>query len=561
MKTCMLTRILRLTVAPMLVTILGLFSQYSMAGVDSCLKAALHTANPDDLKKAAAFAANHGTCLQNLVPPSLVPYVALSGSLDAANQSGALGKLGLGFSNYQQCTSKVNPGKATIKQLAPVLKPVCGTLNMNCQMFEGQASDEVNAQLASEAPLLNMLPCACAAATSGLGVEKIAELVKETQQCGAALQQVGEAFQDAAVGVYKIGGDALDLGKDAASEAVKLGESIVKNIGSVGCAVSKLWGGCQGTPPSYKTTATAICKAHQSTWWAASKTGGPSDVFVQCNDGLYCWAWPGESLRCEMRRTLAQRNSDIAQMKQWCPQREQTLQSGYQLQCHDGLCKVAVTNVASQYGAACSKLVQQSEAQTLPTDVPGAEMKAWLGKEESGFVSKFDQLIRESVRRDPKVTPVQLLATYECHPFLGREDQSLCKWSGGFQACKKLVDAKKLQRCLMPDGTEYPTTAIGTRAQSAGLEAGANLPAANLPVVVRGVRPLTTEQAPITVSDTFLSNAAKKGCRPWRNNRDQLTCDNPAGYDECVQAVEKRYLRRCRNTATDETYPKDPLQK
>lgn len=41
----------------------------SRAGVDDCLKAALNTVNPDDLKKAAAFAANHSSCLQNLVPP------------------------------------------------------------------------------------------------------------------------------------------------------------------------------------------------------------------------------------------------------------------------------------------------------------------------------------------------------------------------------------------------------------------------------------------------------------------------------------------------------------
>ena len=109
--------------------------------------------------------------------PTLVPYVALSGSLDVANQSGALNKVGLDFSTYQQCANKVNPGKATVKQLAPVLKPVCGNLNMDCQMFEGTAADEVNEQLASEVPLLSLLPCSCAAATSGLGVEKIATLV------------------------------------------------------------------------------------------------------------------------------------------------------------------------------------------------------------------------------------------------------------------------------------------------------------------------------------------------------------------------------------------------
>lgn len=152
------------------------------AGIDDCLQVALGTANPSDLKKALAFATGHPTCLDNLVPPTLIPYIALSGSLDVANQSGALNQVGLGFGNsYPQCVENMDPGKHAVKQLAPVLKPVCSTLNMNCNAFEGAAADEVNAQLVSEVPLLGMMPCACAAATSGLGVERIAELLKAGQ--------------------------------------------------------------------------------------------------------------------------------------------------------------------------------------------------------------------------------------------------------------------------------------------------------------------------------------------------------------------------------------------
>ncbi len=540
-----------------------LHTNIAMAGVDDCLKAALNTANPDELKKAATFAAHHPACLQNLAPPTLVPYVALSGSLDTANQSGALNKLGLGFNNYQQCANKVNPGKASLKQLAPILKPVCSTLNMNCQMFEGQAAEEVNAQLSSEVPLLSLLPCSCAAATSGLGVEKIAELVKDTKQCGATFEQVGEALGDAAMGVYDIGGDAVGYGEDAASAAIKLGESIVKDIGSVGCAVSKLWGGCKGAPPTYKTTATAICKVHQSTWWAASKTSGPDDFFVQCNDGMYCWAHPGESLRCEQRRTPAQRNGDIAKMKQWCPQREQELEGGYQMQCHDGLCKIAVTNVASQYGAACMKLAVQSEAKSLPTDLPGAEMKDWLGMDESNFISKFDQLIKESIQRDPKTSAVQLLATYECRTFLGRLEQSLCKWNSGFQVCKKLVDTGKIQKCFLAGGGEYPAPVktspkknISLRSLDRNPATSDQAPAANIQrPSARIADAAPGEESPIVVSDGFLANAAQKGCRPVLGRRDRLQCDNQAGYDECVRAVNKNYLRQCRNALNGEMFP------
>ncbi|HWS41204.1 MAG TPA: hypothetical protein VN247_07970, partial [Arenimonas sp.] len=416
------------------------------AGVDDCLKTALNTANPSDLKNAAAFATNHPSCLVNLAPPTLVPYAALSGSLDFANQSGALNKVGLGFNSYQQCADKVNPGNAAVKQLAPVLKPVCSTLNMDCNVFEGPAADEVNSQLASQVPLLSLLPCSCAAATSGLGVEKIAELVKDTKQCGATIAQVGEALGDAAVGVYDLAGDAVGYAGDAANEAIKLGESIVNSIGSVGCAVSKLLGGCKSAPPSYKTTATAICKAHGNTWWAASKTQAPNDFWVQCNDGLYCWAQPGDSLSCQQRRTPTQRNNDIAHMKQWCPQRELELEAGYQTQCHDGACKIAVTNVASHYVNDCMKVPVQSESSSLPSDFTGAEMKSWLENKESYFISKFEKLITESIQRDPNTPLLELLRTYDCRSFLGRENQALCKWNGGFEQCKKLVDASKMQK-------------------------------------------------------------------------------------------------------------------
>jgi hypothetical protein len=540
-----------------------LVSGQCWAGVDDCLKAALNTANPDDLKKSAAFAYNHSSCLQNFVPPTLVPYVALSGSLDAANQSGALNKVGLGFNTYQQCSDNVNPGKAAVKQLAPVLKPVCSTLNMDCKMFEGQAADKVNEQLASEAPLLNLLPCSCAVATSGLGVEKMAKLVKETKQCGATLAQVGEALGDAAKGVYNIAGDGVELGKDAANEAIKLGGTIAKGLGSAACAVYSLIGGCKGTPPSYKNTATAICKAHQATLWAASKTQAPNDIFVQCNDGLYCLAQPGEDLRCMQYRTTAQRNNDIAQMKQWCPQREQELEMGYQQQCHDGLCKIAITNAASHYGVECMKIATEHESDPRPSAELGAEMKDWQGYRENLVLSKFDPLIIDSIRRDPKTTPVQLLATYQCRPFLGREEQSLCEGSGGFQVCKKLVDAGKIQRCQLGGGGEYPLPTIGKLTNIINASAITKAPAATdqAPIAItngsrmRAIQPIAREETPLQVSDVFLGNAAQKGCRPLLGRRDQLLCDNQAGYDECVQAVNRNYIRQCSNAVNDEIFP------
>lgn len=210
----------------MLGIVLGLLCHplTASAGVDDCLKTALNAANPKDLERAAAFASQHPTCLQNLVPPTLVPYLALSGAVDVANKSGALDEVGLGFGNsYTQCKNNLDPGQHAVKQLKPVLQPVCGTLSMNCQMFEGSAADEVNSELTSEVPLLGLMPCACAAATSGLGVERLVELLKTGQQCGATLQELAEALNDTA-------GAITDAGQALLEGAAGL-------VSDLGCAV------------------------------------------------------------------------------------------------------------------------------------------------------------------------------------------------------------------------------------------------------------------------------------------------------------------------------------
>lgn len=532
------------------------------AGVDDCLKAALHNANPDDVKKAAAFAVNHPTCLPNLVPPYTVPYAAMSGSLDAANQSGALNQVGLGFNNYAQCKANFDPGRLTVTKLAPVLKPICSSINIDCQLFEGSAADQANAQLIEQVPLLGMLPCACAAATSGLGLDKLAQLTGDAQQCASTFTEIGEALSDAASGTVSLGEGALALGEDAARQALQLGDDIANSIGSVGCAVSRIWGGCQGAPPSYKTTATAICKAHGSTWWAASKTEKPDDFFVQCNDGLYCWAWPGSSLKCEQRRTAAERQQDLSEMKQWCPQRHASLVTGYHAQCHDGLCKVAANNVASQYLAACLETVSDEEAGSLPTDRRHAEYQYWMASEDPGFISRFDALVIESIRRDPKTTPQQLLATYECRTFLGRKDESLCKWEGGFQQCKKLVDAGVMQKCRLAGGTkEYPSPTLqGSVAKVVGeaLRPVRTTPTSTIPAEASptdAAQPglMVQQRTPLSrIDDEVQESLEQHGCKPFSARANDRLCADDTAFTFCLRLLAMQQVNVCRNDASGE---------
>lgn len=552
------------------------------AGVDDCLKAALNTANPDDLKKAAAFAYKHPTCLSNLLPPTLVPYVALSGSLDAANQSGALNQVGLGFSNYSQCTNNINPGKQAVKQLAPVLKPVCGTLNMDCGVFEGPAADEVNSQLASEVPLLGLLPCSCAAATSGLGVEKIAGLLKDAKKCGATVAQVAEAFSDAAVGVYDVGGDAVELGKDAANEAIKLGESIVKGIGSAGCALYSLVGGGCGDspPPSAISVGTAICKPRQGLWQLSSASEQPNDFSLKCHDGLQCRATPGKPTQCAQGMTKTQTEkaeadkvlADAALREanpKVCLARGGELKKGYDLRCRDAKCKAATLFVAAEYADKC----------TTSSNFRPESAEIWTITGEKPFTDKFEKMITESIQRDPNATPLELLATYNCRSFLGRQGQSLCtKNGGGYPICKKLVDVGKMQKCFLEGGGEYPLPSIkpGPIGALGSVQQTKPAPAATAPQTAPAAASRTTPatisntsrlraalqtataapRTPIAVSDALLNNAANKGCRPFEGRRDELLCDNQAGYDECVQAVNRQLLSQCRNGVTGEAFPR-----
>lgn len=546
----------------------------AMAGVGDCLKAALNTASPEDLKKSAAFAINHSGCLQNLTPPTLVPYAALSGSLDVANQSGALNQVGLDFGNsYAQCVAKVNPGKVAVKQLAPALKPVCSTLNMNCQMFEGQAAEEINAQLISEVPLLSLLPCSCAAATSGLGVERIAELVKATKQCGATLAQVGEVLGDAAKGVYQVGGSAVELSKDAVNEAEKLGESVVNGIGSVGCAISKIWGGCgDGPPPSAYGVGVAICKPRQGLWNLSSISNQPNDFSLSCNDGLRCLAKPGKPTQCMQGISKAQ--SDKAEADkvladaimreanpELCLQRGGVLKKGYDQRCHDTKCKTATFFVAAEYADKCTK---GSNFFPEPADL-------WTLNGEKPFVDKFERLIVESIQRDPNASPLELLAAYDCRTFLGNSEQSLCKTQPGFDVCKKQVDGGKIKKCFFSGGGEYPLPLLVPGGLRPGKIQGASAVGLGVgPIVVKphvvtsspyAARQLSLPNAmgqprsDLPLGGDFLIQLAQQGCQPSMERTGEHLCDSQAGFDLCVRAVSTGQIRACRNAVTGQVHP------
>ncbi len=429
--------------------VLAAATQPAWAGLDDCLNVVLDSANPKDMEKAANFVIQHPTCVQNLVPPTLVPYVALSGSLDAANASGALNKVGLGFNSYEQCVAKVNPGKAALKQLAPVLKPICNTLQMNCNKLEGPAADEVNAQLASEVPLLSLLPCACAAANSGLGVEKIAELVSSAKQCGGTLAEAGKIFSAGAKGAYKTGSKVVGAGSKVAGEGAKLVAEIGGLMKDVGCTVGL--GGCESQ--SHKV-ASSFCKNRGG---LSNYTAGPT--FMKCKNGDFCDNQDGKGWKCmtaaefatsmaESEKTL-QKFADITKFNVgWCADKRESLKGEYASRCRDKLCEVAMTPALDKYEAQCAKFI-----------LPGPQFVE--GSKNNFQLLTLQGLVVESIKRDPKSTPLELLALQGCRPFLGREDQSLCERPmasdpASVALCKKFVLSGQIKRCQWSDGSSYP---------------------------------------------------------------------------------------------------------
>jgi len=165
------------------------------------------------------------------------------------------------------------------------------------------------------------------------------------------------------------------------------------------------------------------------------------------------------------------------------------------------------------------KVVEDSVARPLPTDALGAEMKYWQGYREDLIISKFDLLIIESIRRDPKTPAMELLRTYDCRSFLGRQDESLCKWPGGYAQCKKLADAGKMKKCYLAGGGEYPAIKMNPAVLGAlgkvNTEQARNRESTASPTLRLPPKTTVTQTPQIAVSDALLANAAKKGCRPF----------------------------------------------
>ena len=392
-----------LFVALAVCTALG-FPVPASAGIDDCVSAALNAADPNDLKLAAKFAAHHSECLPDLVPPEVIPYVLFSGSLDAANQSGALDQVGLAFGNsYSQCVNNLDFGKTAISKLSTVLSPICDnpllSEVLNCNDLEGDAANEVNAGIASKIPILAYAKCGCAAATSGLGVEKIKDLVQKTKKCGATLAEIGDFFAKGGKGAYKAGKKVVEAAKD------------------LGCKVYKLFGGgCSEAPPppTGASEAANFCQSQGGSVISLESPGNqPNNYDVRCNNGAACLVEPGRKPYCE---TKAEYETYLENMEaantQWCADRSAQHRDVYLSRCHDDHCSGGVGFAAVFMASQCKAFVNKptsKDSNGQPTVSPLAIL-GWREVNEQAYLQSMEDLAQES---ETKQAQDQLSSTFK----------------------------------------------------------------------------------------------------------------------------------------------------
>lgn len=498
---CNLVAIILICLSTLLVT-----SNFAKAGLDDCLGAVFSAADPNDLALAANFVADHGECLPNFVPPTLVPYLAVSGTLDGLNQSGALNKAGLGFGNrdYNACTAQFDIGKQGIAKLMPVIGPVCKNLGLSCSSLANGVGNASNAQLQSEIPFLGLLPCSCAVATSGLGAEKLKDIVNKTQSCGVALQDVGKVLGDGAKGAYAIGKSAVQTGENIVQAGV--------------CAVESLFGGCDSSdppppPPTGISEANNWCAPHGGLKEALSKTNQPNDYSVRCNDESACVIRPGKTPACSTGAQIAAHKELLKQQQDALRQKNigwGNVQKGVwgslsSAKCSDDKCRFGVKLLTTAY---ILEAVKKANEGILPSE---AAFIAEIPALKKPFLKEVEAQVNQSIIRDPHALAKDVLSAYGCSAWHNHANQSLCPNKAAYEACKNFVDKNQWELCYLAgdENSKYENKA-------------ASDPNGNL-----------------------ATRLALDDCKLLLGKPGQYLCGQAKGYEICMAAKAKGLTKKC----------------
>lgn len=156
-------------------------------------------------------------------------------------------------------------------------------------------------------------------------VDGVADLISAGFSASVACDFVDSAVASSIIGKTPLLGDLAKgackgfVGKviDGVAGVVKDGAQIAYNAGKdVVCAVYSLFGdGCSSSPPppTAMSEAGAYCSARGGAESLLSRTGGPNDYSVRCNDGSMCRVQPGRKACVTAAELVARRQQTIAQ--------------------------------------------------------------------------------------------------------------------------------------------------------------------------------------------------------------------------------------------------------
>ncbi len=180
---------------------------------------------------------------------------------------------------------------------------------------------------------------------------------------------------------------------------------------------------------------------------------------MRCHNGDFCdnqygtgWKWWTAAEHAALFAQVESMVEGYAAKKvfnaDWCADKRASLKGEYGGRCRDKVYEIAMTPTLDKYENACANYVL-------------AAPKFVECNQGVSHTQTLQRILEESVKRDPKSSPLELLAREGCRPFLGREDQTLCDRPMAYHPasvalCKKLVLSGKIKKCQWTDGSSYP---------------------------------------------------------------------------------------------------------
>jgi hypothetical protein len=518
----------------------------------------LTTGAAEDAVKAAEFAINHGECL---------PPVA---ALDPVLISMTGGILGLQAAN--QLPRPAGQCKAAIFSVAQ--RPIAGMINVAVNQtpvlspifpqsartrLQALANGSANEQLFSipgVSVIAEKLSCGCAVAETGVPIEQLrdrSKLALETVNSCAGV--ITSLFN----GAYSVASTTVAAVQAALSDLYGSFSDGVSAI-SCGLGITSCPSENKGPPffcvgyhnlRSRNIPMSDIQQQWASIWqtqwgmmglWGAQNSEAPPNPYdadiSHCEIEYQAMIEQAERARIMAEQlTNAERFADSFALRyfiDWSPECKGDMQ------CRDGLAMVA-----DQFGDDLA----DPETLALYPNFPATVMA--MNEKYRSNARSIVAIARDrrytALRANPTAPTIDRLPAFDCNPYLGREQQSLCKNAAGFNVCKDYVNANAWRLCYAPGPTVSPSGrayAKGARLRTMVRNAGCIAIESSNQRVARGVSDAVASQsrnsnnagfaagliaASMTGTQRYqcIGQAAYRTCQMFKDGGSDIDCGGP----------------------------------